>query len=209
MITVNQQARHDHAEMAMEASVAGAAHCLPGGARHAEGAILLVQRAYQTSQTCIFESDQWRGDEQQHRKLGSPPWGSKAGPAPAADCQGDAEGVMASSGAAAAAPGAAAAAATAGVAAATDTETSQRQLLELAAQRLLAGDARKATPSSNYDYVKVKIRLGSQLEHYYILSRFLLSRVLTVITLPQHKVGGKWGQCCFWWRFAWSIGYYC
>ncbi|PRW57326.1 P-loop containing nucleoside triphosphate hydrolases superfamily isoform 1 [Chlorella sorokiniana] len=72
-------------------------------------------------------------------------------------------------------------------AAATAAEASQRQLLELAAQRLLAGDARMATPSSNYDYVKVKIRLGSQLEHYYILSRFLLSRVLTVITLPQHK----------------------
>ena len=92
---------------------------------------------------------------------------------------------MASSGGAAAAPGTAAA-----NGAATDAEASQRQLLELAAQRLLAGDARKATPSSNYDYVKVKIRLGSQLEHYYILSRFLLSRVLTVITLPQHKVGG-------------------
>lgn len=38
------------------------------------------------------------------------------------------------------------------------------------------------------DFVKIKVRLGSQLEHYYILSRFLLSRMLTVITLPQHKV---------------------
>ncbi|EFN54896.1 hypothetical protein CHLNCDRAFT_8887, partial [Chlorella variabilis] len=37
------------------------------------------------------------------------------------------------------------------------------------------------------DFVKIKVRLGSQLEHYYILSRFLLSRMLTVITLPQHK----------------------
>lgn len=86
---------------------------------------------------------------------------------------------------------------TAAAAAATDDGT-QRQLLELAAQRLLAGEACKATPSSNYDYVKVKIRLGSQLEHYYILSRFLLSRMLTVITLPQHKVapgGGAWGAC--------------
>ncbi|KAL4437565.1 hypothetical protein ABPG77_003546 [Micractinium sp. CCAP 211/92] len=41
--------------------------------------------------------------------------------------------------------------------------------------------------SSNYDFVKIKVRLGTQLEHYYILSRFLLSRMLTVITLPQHK----------------------
>lgn len=94
---------------------------------------------------------------------------------------------MTSNGAAAAAQGSATAAAPAAT-----------ELLELAAQRLLAGEACKATPSSNYDYVKVKIRLGSQLEHYYILSRFLLSRVLTVITLPQHKVrrrANMWHAC--------------
>lgn len=71
----------------------------------------------------------------------------------------------------------------------------QRQLLELAATRLLAagsvatgqpGDSTTAT-GSNYDFIKVKVRLGNDLEHYYILSRFLLSRMLTVITLPQHK----------------------
>jgi hypothetical protein len=44
--------------------------------------------------------------------------------------------------------------------------------------------------------VKIKVRLGSQLEHYYILSRFLLSRMLTVITLPQHKVGAWLGGGC-------------
>lgn len=69
----------------------------------------------------------------------------------------------------------------------------QRQLLDLAAERLAAvqaaaGQARAASASSNYDFVKIKVRLGSHLEHYYILSRFLLSRMLTVITLPQHKV---------------------
>lgn len=97
---------------------------------------------------------------------------------------------MASSGGSAAGPGAAAAAA---------ADAAQRQLLELAAERLAAGEGRKATPSSNYDYVKVKIRLGSQLEHYYILSRFLLSRMLTVITLPQHKAGA-WAGCWRWCR---------
>lgn len=39
-----------------------------------------------------------------------------------------------------------------------------------------------------YDYVKVKVRLGEQLEHYYILSRFLVSRMLTVTRIPQYKV---------------------
>lgn len=43
------------------------------------------------------------------------------------------------------------------------------------------------------DYVKVKVRLGPALEHYYILSRFLLSRMLTVIALPQHKARAQGG----------------
>lgn len=67
-------------------------------------------------------------------------------------------------------------------------EDGGRQLLELAAERLLQADARKTASSSNYDFIKIKVRLGTHLEHYYILSRFLLSRMLTVITLPQHKV---------------------
>ncbi|PSC71060.1 P-loop containing nucleoside triphosphate hydrolases superfamily isoform 1 isoform B [Micractinium conductrix] len=50
-----------------------------------------------------------------------------------------------------------------------------------------SGAAGGAAASSSYDYVKIKVRLGAHLEHYYILSRFLLSRMLTVITLPQHK----------------------
>lgn len=55
------------------------------------------------------------------------------------------------------------------------------------------GVAAAGAASSNYDFVKIKVRLGTQLEHYYILSRFLLSRMLTVITLPQHKVRGRPG----------------
>ncbi|KAL4452025.1 hypothetical protein ABPG75_007687 [Micractinium tetrahymenae] len=51
----------------------------------------------------------------------------------------------------------------------------------------MAAAAATGAASSNYDFVKIKVRLGTQLEHYYILSRFLLSRMLTVITLPQHK----------------------
>lgn len=81
-------------------------------------------------------------------------------------------------------------------------DTQQRQLLELAAERLASDASRRAAAaapsgaaggaaaSSSYDYVKIKVRLGAHLEHYYILSRFLLSRMLTVITLPQHKASG-------------------
>ena len=68
----------------------------------------------------------------------------------------------------------------------------ERELLELAASRLAATAAatsqHQAASSSKYDFVKIKVRLGTHLEHYYILSRFLLSRMLTVITLPPHKV---------------------
>ncbi|KAK9713736.1 hypothetical protein RND81_06G048100 [Saponaria officinalis] len=34
--------------------------------------------------------------------------------------------------------------------------------------------------SSKYDFVKVKVWLGDNADHYYVLSRFLLSRMLTV-----------------------------
>ncbi|KAL8520638.1 hypothetical protein ACS0TY_011249 [Phlomoides rotata] len=33
---------------------------------------------------------------------------------------------------------------------------------------------------SKYDFVKVKVWLGDNSDHYYVLSRFLLSRMLTV-----------------------------
>jgi hypothetical protein len=34
--------------------------------------------------------------------------------------------------------------------------------------------------SSKYDFVKVKVWLGENADHYYVLSRFLLCRMLTV-----------------------------
>ncbi|XLQ99790.1 hypothetical protein S83_065989 [Arachis hypogaea] len=40
--------------------------------------------------------------------------------------------------------------------------------------------------SSKYDFVKVKVRLGDNADHYYILFRFLLSRMLTVTNIPNH-----------------------
>ena len=61
-------------------------------------------------------------------------------------------------------------------------------------RRRQAGGARLRLTASppcrlcRYDWVKVKVKLGEHLEHYYILSRFLLSRMLTVIKVPQHKV---------------------
>ncbi|KAL4280056.1 hypothetical protein GQ457_03G015950 [Hibiscus cannabinus] len=40
--------------------------------------------------------------------------------------------------------------------------------------------------SSKYDFVKVKVWLGDKEDHYYVLSRFLLSRMLTVTKIPNH-----------------------
>ncbi|XP_077235421.1 P-loop containing nucleoside triphosphate hydrolases superfamily protein isoform X2 [Tasmannia lanceolata] len=40
--------------------------------------------------------------------------------------------------------------------------------------------------SSKYDFVKVKVWLGDNADHYYVLSRFLLSRMLTVTKIPNH-----------------------
>ncbi|TVU48694.1 hypothetical protein EJB05_08339 [Eragrostis curvula] len=44
--------------------------------------------------------------------------------------------------------------------------------------------SRNAT--SKYDFVKVKVWLGENADHYYVLSRFLLSRMLTVTKIPNH-----------------------
>lgn len=40
--------------------------------------------------------------------------------------------------------------------------------------------------SSKYDFVKVKVWLGENADHYYVLSRFLLSRMLTVTKVHTH-----------------------
>ncbi|KAH7288858.1 hypothetical protein KP509_31G047000 [Ceratopteris richardii] len=40
--------------------------------------------------------------------------------------------------------------------------------------------------SSKYDFVKVKVWLGDSANHYYVLSRFLVSRMLTVTKIPNH-----------------------
>ncbi|XP_060211487.1 uncharacterized protein LOC132638710 [Lycium barbarum] len=44
----------------------------------------------------------------------------------------------------------------------------------------------KLNDSSKYDFVKVKVWLGDNDDHYYVLSRFLLSRMLTVTKIPTH-----------------------
>lgn len=80
-------------------------------------------------------------------------------------------------------------------------ELSQSAPAAEASTGLAGAGASAGAASSNYDFVKIKVRLGTHLEHYYILSRFLLSRMLTVITLPQHKVGGHLckRRCCSCW----------
>ncbi|XP_024400920.1 uncharacterized protein [Physcomitrium patens] len=40
--------------------------------------------------------------------------------------------------------------------------------------------------ASKYDFVKVKVWLGANSDHYYILSRFLISRMLLVTKIPNH-----------------------
>ncbi|KAL0041761.1 hypothetical protein WJX79_003730 [Trebouxia sp. C0005] len=41
--------------------------------------------------------------------------------------------------------------------------------------------------ASKYDFVKVKVWLGEGMSHYYVLSRFLISRMLTVTKIPYMK----------------------
>ncbi|KAI4372679.1 hypothetical protein MLD38_010879 [Melastoma candidum] len=40
--------------------------------------------------------------------------------------------------------------------------------------------------TSKYDFVKVKVWLGDNCDHYYVFSRFLLCRMLTVTKIPNH-----------------------
>ncbi|KAF3780631.1 2-phosphoglycerate kinase [Nymphaea thermarum] len=66
----------------------------------------------------------------------------------------------------------------------------------LAADSMVEGSEEPAMPpgrlsarntSSKYDFVKVKVWLGDNADHYYVLSRFLLSRMLTVTkVIPNH-----------------------
>lgn len=42
---------------------------------------------------------------------------------------------------------------------------------------------------SRYDFVKVKVWLGDEQAHWYTLSRFLLSRTLTAMQIPDDKAG--------------------
>ncbi|KAK9815940.1 hypothetical protein WJX72_012313 [[Myrmecia] bisecta] len=41
--------------------------------------------------------------------------------------------------------------------------------------------------ASKYDFVKVKVWLGEAMNHYYVLSRFLICRMLTVTKIPHMK----------------------
>lgn len=40
--------------------------------------------------------------------------------------------------------------------------------------------------TSKYDFVKVRVWLGDNADHYYVMSRFLLCRMLTVTKIPNH-----------------------
>lgn len=45
--------------------------------------------------------------------------------------------------------------------------------------------------SSKYDFVKVKVWLGDNADHYYVLSRFLLSRMLTVTKVLSFSLSSQ------------------
>jgi hypothetical protein len=64
-------------------------------------------------------------------------------------------------------------------------DVATRAQLDRPAER--TSESRQA-PSSKYDYIKIRVWLGQHQEHYYVLSRFLISRMLTVTKLPQDKV---------------------
>lgn len=60
-------------------------------------------------------------------------------------------------------------------------------------EREASGDERKPqkkkrTGTSKYDFVKVRVWLGGKLNSHYVLSRFLISRMLTVTKIPHNKV---------------------
>ncbi|KAK9909774.1 hypothetical protein WJX75_007283 [Coccomyxa subellipsoidea] len=61
-----------------------------------------------------------------------------------------------------------------------------KQYIQMLDDKLAAsGKARHS--ASKYDFVKVKVWVGENLAHYYVLSRFLISRMLTVTKIPQMK----------------------
>ncbi|WIA30378.1 hypothetical protein OEZ86_000464 [Tetradesmus obliquus] len=49
------------------------------------------------------------------------------------------------------------------------------------------GRPKKRTGTSKYDFFKVKVWLGENMDHYYVLSRFLICRMLTVTKIPYIK----------------------
>lgn len=60
--------------------------------------------------------------------------------------------------------------------------------LVAAPHRPPADDPSSFRPSSSkYDFIKVRVWLGEAREHYYVLSRFLISRHLTATKVPQQK----------------------
>lgn len=67
-----------------------------------------------------------------------------------------------------------------------DPETPPERAAGEGASSSAAGRLPSRNASSKYDFVKVKVWLGENADHYYVLSRFLLSRMLTVTKIPNH-----------------------
>lgn len=66
------------------------------------------------------------------------------------------------------------------------TTTDMSELSQTDRSSRLVGHSKSV--QSKYDYIKIKIWLGADKVHYYILSRYILSRTLTCAKIPQDSV---------------------
>uniref|UniRef100_A0A0D6R5I0 2-phosphoglycerate kinase n=1 Tax=Araucaria cunninghamii TaxID=56994 RepID=A0A0D6R5I0_ARACU len=65
-------------------------------------------------------------------------------------------------------------------------ETSNNEQTSSSVTSFPAAPPPSRNTTSKYDFVKVRVWLGENADHYYVLSRFLLSRMLTVTKIPNH-----------------------
>ena len=65
----------------------------------------------------------------------------------------------------------------------TTTPSKHKKVRKYEYDTITVREGNRPTPSSKYDFVKVKVWLE---DHYYVLSRFLVSRVLNVTKVPPH-----------------------
>ncbi|CAN8264787.1 unnamed protein product [Cochlearia groenlandica] len=68
----------------------------------------------------------------------------------------------------------------------TNNPNDEHELREINIRPFSSVPSSPRNASSKYDFVKVKVWLGDNADHYYVLSRFLVCRMLTVTKIPYH-----------------------